>query len=179
MTGAHPRACGENGLIRSPHRQQMGSSPRVRGKPAGTAMLRWLCGLIPACAGKTTMAILSRATSWAHPRVCGENTPLMLNPAEIQGSSPRVRGKPLELKRRGVLLRLIPACAGKTLTRTHDIWLPPAHPRVCGENTGLPVGSASPSGSSPRVRGKRRNRSRAQRVHGLIPACAGKTRVSS
>ena len=93
----------------------MGSSPRVRGKHGDTVAVFVDPGLIPACAGKTTMAILSRATSWAHPRVCGENTPLMLNPAEIQGSSPRVRGKPLELKRRGVLLRLIPACAGKTV----------------------------------------------------------------
>ena len=121
------------------------------------------------------MAILSRATSWAHPRVCGENTPLMLNPAEIQGSSPRVRGKPLELKRRGVLLRLIPACAGKTLTRTHDIWLPPAHPRVCGENEETEAERSVFTGSSPRVRGKHGCPPEDVLFPGLIPACAGKT----
>ena len=155
----------------------MGSSPRVRGKRIFDGPVLRRPGLIPACAGKTRGYGCRFRRSRAHPRVCGENNNGYPQPGDILGSSPCVRGKHAAYAQSRGNSGLIPACAGKTLTRTHDIWLPPAHPRVCGENTGLPVGSASPSGSSPRVRGKRRNRSRAQRVHGLIPACAGKTRM--
>ena len=71
--GAHPRVCGENTVFTDMEQLSKGSSPRVRGK-----LPRCFCqvvanGLIPACAGKTTL-ISSHSLSYrAHPRVCGEN----------------------------------------------------------------------------------------------------------
>ena len=50
-------------------------------------------GLIPACAGKTSMRITSEAVTGAHPRVCGENTRIVGASGMTSGSSPRVRGK--------------------------------------------------------------------------------------
>ena len=56
---AHPRVCGENYVTADINRLHLGSSPRVRGKLHGGASAAKLCGLIPACAGKT-LSIPSR-----------------------------------------------------------------------------------------------------------------------
>ena len=50
----------------------------------------------------------------AHPRVCGENYPLLRPYMSVFGSSPRVRGKLLGVVIDRDELGLIPACAGKT-----------------------------------------------------------------
>ena len=111
-------------------------------------------GLIPACAGKTSVKCPSLPEAAAHPRVCGENfqEPRVL--ALGAGSSPRVRGKRFVEGLFPIDVRLIPACAGKTFS---DVSLPcpaVAHPRVCGENLQLLVRLSEQLGSSPRVRGK-------------------------
>ena len=172
---AHPRVCGENSRTSPTSAAALGSSPRVRGKPLGLLFAGIASGLIPACAGKTR-AMRARARSpAAHPRVCGENVLSRPDHRAARGSSPRVRGKPLELGGLDADGRLIPACAGKTRTRPHSPGRAGAHPRVCGEN--LP-GDQPPRpalGSSPRVRGKRGLQRRPRGFAGLIPACAGKT----
>ena len=71
-------------------------------------------GLIPACAGKTSLFAEYEKNSGAHPRVCGENASLYLVDGNAKGSSPRVRGKRAPAGRRRAQGRLIPACAGKT-----------------------------------------------------------------
>ena len=53
------------------------------------------------------------------------------------------------------------------------------HPRVCGEHIGLTPHVALTRGSSPRVRGTPRVRTRSAWVAGIIPACAGNTEVIS
>ena len=70
---AHPRVCGENVEFDARESDEEGSSPRVRGKHREGRFSPSLLGLIPACAGKTTLGKDSRKCSWAHPRVCGEN----------------------------------------------------------------------------------------------------------
>ena len=74
--------------------------------------------------------------------------------------------------------RLIPAHAGKTFcekANTETIW---AHPRSRGENGMTIVPSDSISGSSPLTRGKPRGVLATTCGAGLIPAHAGKTRLS-
>ena len=92
---AHPRACGENGHLDRDLYRSHGSSPRVRGKPPGTGLDGPRLGLIPARAGKTRARTRPTGASSAHPRACGENRfdtdPLL----HADGSSPRVRGKPV------------------------------------------------------------------------------------
>ena len=152
---AHPRVCGENGDTLETVASQYGSSPRVRGKLRAVGLRLDALGLIPACAGKTIRLCSQPWDAWAHPRVCGENSP---HPAFMYprlGSSPRVRGKldvPLQL-------------TGDAL----------AHPRVCGENAYTPSEETGTCGSSPRVRGKHSGDQHTPTSHGLIPACAGKT----
>ena len=73
------------------------------------------------------------------------------------------------------IIRLIPACAGKTLRLSLRWGVARAHPRVCGENARSLYPITLSSGSSPRVRGKlSAGRHFAGQV-GLIPALAGKT----
>ena len=115
----------------------------------------------------------------AHPRMCGENAAPCQARETARGSSPHVRGKPVDHCFSRVSRGLIPACAGKTFTSTCLTSSLRAHPRMCGENL---VSAASPSriaGSSPHVRGKLPD-SVCDCFHaGLIPACAGKTRVAA
>ena len=112
--GAHPRACGENGMELVRAILAAGSSPRVRGKPGRGGPRPDRRGLIPARAGKTTTSSSRGTRSSAHPRACGENGPGDSGGETRCGSSPRVRGK--HHGRRSVLRRLglIPARAGKT-----------------------------------------------------------------
>ena len=150
----------------------------MRGKPIFGRAPFFLSGLIPACAGKTSESVFRSALRSAHPRVCGENFTEDTSCLEILGSSPRVRGKPVQRSSKSARCRLIPACAGKTVNGKTWKRKTEAHPRVCGENPApAPVGMSS-LGSSPRVRGKRQSTRENTVLWGLIPACAGKTPIS-
>ena len=153
----------------------VGSSPRVRGKRRKYRRWGSLCGLIPACAGKTLPLLLLLENNGAHPRVCGENLASGESWPLGVGSSPRVRGKHKIDSFLADLQGLIPACAGKTPPWSLWSLCPPAHPRVCGENRRSRNRRSERAGSSPRVRGKHRRRQSGRRRLGLIPACAGKT----
>ena len=111
---AHPRVCGENMYCSTSGQSMVGSSPRVRGKLPSTRRYQATGGLIPACAGKTDDDTGESDTDWAHPRVCGENADKLVPALGEYGSSPRVRGKRGLRTWSFALLRLIPACAGKT-----------------------------------------------------------------
>ena len=76
-------------------------------------------------------------------------------------------------------LGLIPAHAGKTFARCDSSPPTRAHPRSRGENTTAWVATNLNSGSSPLTRGKRRSGGGPGAQRGLIPAHAGKTRLSA
>ncbi|OZG55702.1 hypothetical protein BTIS_1929 [Bifidobacterium tissieri] len=99
-------------------------------------------------------------------------------PITLNGSSPRVRGKPMRrrpARRRG---RIIPACAGQTGKRGNPYGCGTDHPRVCGANHLLSVLVLRNSGSSPRVRGKPFVLTKLPFCTRIIPACAGQTLFS-
>ena len=174
-TGAvHPRVCGELPVLRADE------AARRR--------------FIPACAGNSS----SRGSLWSastvHPRVCGELDGSNQSVQVLGGSSPRVRGTLRGVRAFGSASRFIPACAGNSLTPSCGRRATAVHPRVCGELDVLLVSEQGEVGSSPRVRGTRRNRRvtvvprigssprvrgtrwrRGVVVHDLrfIPACAG------
>ena len=110
----HPRVCGENGS----------SLERIEG-------FFWN---IPAYAGKTPCGHAKAKKPSEHPRVCGENSLNDRALAHQKGTSPRMRGKQDHCAPPIMLLRNIPAYAGKTRglpPLRHDVT---EHPRVCGEN---------------------------------------------
>ena len=151
---AHPRACGENLQDGTLSMNNLGSSPRVRGKPRVGSAVPNAGRLIPARAGKTSPNRGGTPPPWAHPRACGENLRRPSVNHNTCGSSPRVRGKLLRADRALGRRGLIPARAGKTTSFTR---------------------CARDEGSSPRVRGKPAHRRDRGRRGGLIPARAGKT----
>ncbi len=154
---------------------QAGSSPRMRGKRHFATLIRFRRGLIPAHAGKTSLACGVGHVRWAHPRACGENPNYLPCPSPPPGSSPRMRGKRKISSSPSIISGLIPAHAGKTKRGTACANLPPAHPRACGENVATVFPGFAGGGSSPRMRGKRCERFPEHGNRGLIPAHAGKT----
>ena len=147
----------------------------MRGKPPRQADSIECNGLIPAYAGKTLYSSALIPCARAHPRVCGENIACTLARYYRAGSSPRMRGKLLTPLIGALTTGLIPAYAGKTKRGTACANLPPAHPRVCGENMAQKIKSTRAKGSSPRMRGKLGLKTVMLLEPGLIPAYAGKT----
>jgi len=128
---------------------------------------------IPACAGNAHFFISRIEAEAVHPRVCGERDvgPLLVD--DDDGSSPRVRGT-----RRPACLtpprrRFIPACAGNAQTARNRPASASVHPRVCGERIEDSDAEHQTAGSSPRVRGTRRDPAAPQEPRRFIPACAG------
>ena len=131
---AHPRVGGENYPRKIASRNTPGSSPRGRGKLGGLHGLGGRGRLIPAWAGKTRQATKRAQPSKAHPRVGGENKAVSTLARKHVGSSPRGRGKLHILRCKVLIIRLIPAWAGKTDTLYLQSSEFEAHPRVGGEN---------------------------------------------
>ena len=155
---AHPRSRGENTEGSNDEAALWGSSPLTRGKRA----------LTTSCA----------ASCRAHPRSRGENLAGRRGAGAGYGSSPLTRGK---LSQRTLATRsggLIPAHAGKTLRRRGRSVPSPAHPRSRGENATPASEETSHAGSSPLTRGKPGVAGDGHCGVRLIPAHAGKTRLS-
>ena len=96
-TQEHPRACGEN---------------------SGFVVLAFvLNGNIPAHAGKTLRVTELTYTHEEHPRACGENLRIVLAMGGDDGTSPRMRGKHAIQSLQQVIVRNIPAHAGKTFPK--------------------------------------------------------------
>ena len=92
-----------------------------------------------------------------------------------EGSSPRMRGARQPDVRGDRWRGIIPAYAGSTPVCRR--WLGGArdHPRVCGEHSMADCDELLNGGSSPRMRGARRDGLQHARRRGIIPAYAGGT----
>ena len=88
----HPRACGEQISWPGSSPASPGSSPRLRGtgKWSGRGCRR--SRFIPAPAGNRGSPLDGRISTPVHPRACGEQVGLLLEPLHAVGSSPRLRG---------------------------------------------------------------------------------------
>ena len=153
-----------------------GSSPLTRGKLETHGIRATPCGLIPAHAGKTPRLPSQALSRRAHPRSRGENQAFDPTANGDDGSSPLTRGKRDPIPERRARERLIPAHAGKTVTRLDCHQSFPAHPRSRGENELRELRDFHAQGSSPLTRGKLPGPRNRPAVGRLIPAHAGKTR---
>ena len=174
---AHPRAGGENVAAASTWGGNAGSSPHGRGKRNQPRRAHPAGRLIPARAGKTSHGPDHRLASTAHPRAGGENDHENILTIPQKGSSPRGRGKPIDLARITERGGLIPARAEKTKKPDASAAITQAHPRAGGENQPYQARCATAPGSSPRGRGKQIGCLRSHAQGRLIPARAGKTRT--
>ena len=194
----HPRMCGEHRNIIACICVSLGSSPHVRGAQKHCRHRRGVPGIIPACAGSTIRFYPECGGNGDHPRMCGEHSLSINHAGTPVGSSPHVRGAPLRKRGAVGIRRIIPACAGSTcwwrcccpcwwdhprmcgehtagvalcLRQKRD------HPRMCGEHTYTADDVVHSKGSSPHVRGARLRDYATARGRGIIPACAGSTRL--
>ena len=93
------------------------------------------------------------------------------------GSSPHARGTRIRDMQVGGLTGIIPACAGNTGVERIDATVERDHPRMRGEHQPDVAPVVHEQGSSPHARGTHRHTLKPQRFRGIIPACAGNTRV--
>ena len=173
----HPRACGANCPLVGDRVQVVGSSPRVRGKQIRAAGHETGRRIIPARAGQTVWRSTRSRRPADHPRACGANLCWRAPMSAVRGSSPRVRGKRTTQVPHMQAARIIPARAGQTQYSRLFRRARPDHPRACGANSAMAASIIWVSGSSPRVRGKRRQGREARRQRRIIPARAGQTLV--
>ena len=145
--------CGEHAREGYPLTAITGSSPHVRGTRLLPSLHGQDRGIIPACAGNTHGNVGRARRARDHPRMCGEHALRAVGRSKRPGSSPHVRGTPVDcvptLERYGI----IPACAGNTRLSSCPRWAVRDHPRMCGEHSQQTLCSALHWGSSPHVRG--------------------------
>ena len=171
----HPRLCGEYHYKPTDYESTQRSSPPVRGIPMERCISSPPERIIPACAGNTCHLERMKIFAWDHPRLCGEYTLLALTKTIASGSSPPVRGileQQISLSDYG---RIIPACAGNTLSPGLQLFRVADHPRLCGEYDSEASAMNDEAGSSPPVRGILEN-NRIKKIEArIIPACAWNT----
>ena len=110
-----------------------------------------------------------------HPRGCGAHYGTRKRARCLLGSSPRVRGSPVVVRRDIPARGIIPAGAGLTRSGRRPHRHHRDHPRGCGAHISHRVIMFYLRGSSPRVRGSRRAGIPSRSPHGIIPAGAGLT----
>ena len=145
--------CGEHQVRDTMYGTTQGSSPHVRGARSIRPGRRFAHGIIPACAGSTSVRPRSPTPMRDHPRMCGEHRQMATLMSSTQGSSPHVRGAPHNFHVYVNDGGIIPACAGSTRCRWPKRCKHWDHPRMCGEHTGERRQMAKLLGSSPHVRG--------------------------
>ena len=147
----------------------------MRGKPGVGLPLGFKRRIIPAHAGQTWPRPAPSRRRPDHPRACGANSAMASSAALTCGSSPRMRGKRVEQLSKDDGGRIIPAHAGQTGTRSSGSGPASDHPRACGANLGETGQRLDRTGSSPRMRGKRKAEVLSNALDRIIPAHAGQT----
>ena len=105
--------------------REHGSSPRMRGKRTGCSVASWPVRIIPAHAGQTCTPRTSCDFPQDHPRACGANACMTGVIDNVDGSSPRMRGKQGKTAKASDGVRIIPAHAGQTVrfyAKTLERW---------------------------------------------------------
>ena len=169
----HPRVCGEHAYVFEFCATDAGSSPRMRGTFLTEGVYPAFSRFIPAYAGNINLVLACLVTPAVHPRVCGEHIELTYEPAQGDGSSPRMRGTSRMPFKISGLKRFIPAYAGNITQATRYSCQGAVHPRVCGEHSEQVFLNDLEFGSSPRMRGTYLISFRSDTVIRFIPAYAG------
>ena len=151
----HPRMRGEHHAVFLVGCTAQGSSPHARGAQVPSTYAGISLGIIPACAGSTSVTRKPERQSGDHPRMRGEHFGAFVE--------------------RHCRMWIIPACAGSTTSASYAAPRTRDHPRMRGEHRSMSSLSSSCPGSSPHARGARYTHGTAHHVAGIIPACAGST----
>ena len=151
--GDHPRVCGEQYPAGGCGGRRLGSPPRVRGTGHKGSSTFVYAGITPACAGNRREQKPMGKFWEDHPRVCGEQFALSMDPSDSSGSPPRVRGTVIRPHVWVYKPGITPACAGNSTNPKFFYCITEDHPRVCGEQLHRINRPCCLIGSPPRVRG--------------------------
>ena len=146
----------------------------MRGKDGVNDSAQAVTGITPACAGKSHSVTDANASSWDHPRVCGEKALQSSVNCTMEGSPPRMRGKAASGGDREPGAGITPAYAGKSTRLLIQQLSLRDHPRVCGEKSEMSLNLSALMGSPPRMRGKDLSAIVSPPYVGITPAYAGK-----
>ncbi len=169
----HPRVRGEHGDQPLGIVRMTGSSPRARGTHEPVEFAIHALRVIPACAGNTAAGRRKFEQITGHPRVRGEHGGAASCVALCNGSSPRARGTPSGRENGPGANRVIPACAGNTLTGE------PCSKTIFTMSTRAPAISGSTLGPDPRTAQRNGRRPVRPEVRVLSRADAGFVAVAS
>ena len=151
----HPRIRGEHDGDLSRISHVAGSSPHTRGAHLRQHGARVDFGIIPAYAGSTMRASITRAPSSDHPRIRGEHCEDVGVVVEVVG--------------------IIPAYAGSTKAVWGGVCRVSDHPRIRGEHSWRRLVAERCVGSSPHTRGALSAEGSRHLRGRIIPAYAGST----
>ena len=175
----HPRMRGEHAAICEGWRRRGGSSPHARGALRNAVKIAAKSGIIPACAGSTCGQYWHHGAARDHPRMRGEHRDSFMGLASVLGSSPHARGARSCGACGACGPGIIPACAGSTPQVLPQAMIWRDHPRMRGEHYRIGGSVFNDGGSSPHARGALLVVVTCCCYAGIIPACAGSTRVST
>ena len=172
-----PRSRGGDFLIKSALACVSGRSPLTRGRPVTRGDIHRLLRSIPAHAGETRSASARPCRPGVDPRSRGGDIDFLMRFTRAQGRSPLTRGRQIEDKASGTGLRSIPAHAGETSARQHQVPPPEVDPRSRGGDAGEDQPDERRSGRSPLTRGRPCCTGNSPARSGSIPAHAGETQT--
>ena len=109
---------GEHGIGLTVDVDALGSSPHARGTLQIREAIGMAKGIIPACAGNTSLESRLCLARRDHPRMRGEHEVGKIGPEIVTGSSPHARGTRGETYLTSDMVGIIPACAGNTHRRS-------------------------------------------------------------
>ncbi len=130
----HPRLRGKNLTPIAIPVKDKGSPPLAREKRKTTVIRNDGARITPACAGKTNANYHCRMPAKDHPRLRGKNTRLICRSSRTRGSPPLAREKRIKKRNIYSILRITPACAGKTRRGQGAAETERDHPRLRGKN---------------------------------------------
>ena len=148
----------------------------MRGTPIPRLIAEKPFGIIPAYAGNTMTVRRFIECARDHPRICGEHYGDSDFVAELEGSSPHMRGTPSNMPSHHHAVGIIPAYAGNTIDGINAKLSGGDHPRICGEHLVDVKSECGNTGSSPHMRGTPYSDQLGEWSSGIIPAYAGNTR---
>ena len=169
-------ACAGKTSCMNARRTESPDHPRMRGED-GEFVVDWAVGawITPACAGKTVAGLSKGGGGSDHPRMRGEDNPISSTKSSAIGSPPHARGRRRRRCLRIGLLRITPACAGKTPPPSRSGSRSEDHPRMRGEDLLWAGRRFARLGSPPHARGRLVALAGFPAFVRITPACAGKT----
>ena len=166
---------GEDNTRQSREYPDTGSPPHARGRRLRAAHPRRREKDHPACAGKTPRRPSQASRMEDHPRMRGEDSFSQVGVHGVPGSPPHARGRLASESEATHILRITPACAGKTSSVRQRPAEETDHPRMRGEDAMPWNCRILTCGSPPHARGRPSKRAIPFAGSWITPACAGKT----